>query len=239
VPFLRVVRDKRGYETTYLVHWFREGNRQRSRILYVFRTPGGVRVGRAPLEPDVLRQIEASHPGIAFDWNVIRENQQVVEAAPETRRRRPKREEPEESQPGPPPPAVGAPPADPPAPVEAVPEPSPEPASPPERLPVPTTIAGATPDEQIAFLNEWCPILRERIPARTSDPARREALLALVDRMEPSGWTDADQIAKGLEEATQAFERLSHVFARRRRRTRRRPADAPRPESIPSSSTES
>ena len=56
VPFLRVIRDKRGYETTYLMHWYREGNRQRSRILYVFRTPGGVRVGREALEPDVLRR---------------------------------------------------------------------------------------------------------------------------------------------------------------------------------------
>ena len=46
MPFLRVIRDKRGYETTYLMHLYREGHRQRSRILYVFRSPGGVRVGR-------------------------------------------------------------------------------------------------------------------------------------------------------------------------------------------------
>ena len=64
MPFLRVIRDKRGYETTYLMHWFRDGNRQRSRILYVFRTPGGVRVGRDPLEPAVQRELETRHPGI-------------------------------------------------------------------------------------------------------------------------------------------------------------------------------
>ena len=83
MPFLRVVRDKRGYETTYLMHWYREGNRQHSRILYVFRSPGSVRVGRDPLEPEILQQIEAQHPDIAFDWNVVRDNQQVVDAARE------------------------------------------------------------------------------------------------------------------------------------------------------------
>ena len=91
MPFLRVLRDKRGYETTYLMHWFRDGSRQRSRVLYVFRTPGGVRVGRAPLEPDVLRQIEARYPEVVFDWPAVRENQQVIEPPPEFRRRRPKR----------------------------------------------------------------------------------------------------------------------------------------------------
>jgi hypothetical protein len=212
VPFLRVIRDKRGYETTYLMHWFREGNRQRSRILYVFRTPGGVRVGRAALEPDVLRHIEAEYPDIDFDWTVIRDNQQIVEPVMEQRRRRPKREEPEAAAP-----AV----------VEPVETPPVTPAAPQARpAAIPSAIQGTTPDEQIAFLTEWYPVVRERIPQRTSDPARLEALLALAERMNPAAWTDADQIASGLQEAAQALERLSYVFAKRRRRSRRRPATA-------------
>ena len=91
MPFLRVVRDRRGYETTYLMHWYREGTRARSRILYVFRTPGGVRVGRDPLDDDVQRQIETHYPDIAFDWDVVRQNQQVVDPSAEPRRRRPRR----------------------------------------------------------------------------------------------------------------------------------------------------
>ena len=86
MPFLRVIRDKRGYETTYLMDWYREGTRQRSRILYVFRTPGGVRVGRGPLEPEVLRHIQAHHPEIVFDWKAVIETRQVIDAAPEPRR---------------------------------------------------------------------------------------------------------------------------------------------------------
>ena len=216
MPFLRVIRDKRGYETTYLMHWYREGNRQRSRILYIFRTPGGARVGRAAMEPDVLRQIEAQHPDIDFDWSVIRDNQQVVEPAAELRRRRPKREEPE------------APPPEPAAPAA----PSPPPPA-PGRPAIPLAIQGATPDEQIAFLTEWYPIIRERVPHRTSDSGRQEALLALAERLNPAAWTDADTMTNGLQQAAEAFERLSKVFAKRRRRGRRRPGERPSEPSAP------
>jgi hypothetical protein len=203
VPFLRVIRDKRGYETTYLMHWYREGNRQHSRILYVFRSPGGVRVGRDALEPDVLRQLERQHPDIAFDWKVVRENQQVVETAQEPRRRRPARQESE------------APPPAPPRPPET------EPA--PPRVTIPSRIEGDTPDAQIAFLTQLYPVVRERIPQRTPDPERQEVLLALADRLNPVAWTDADQITTGLQQAAEALERLSHVFSRRRRRGRKKP----------------
>jgi hypothetical protein len=222
VPFLRVIRDKRGYETTYLMHWYREGARQRSRILYVFRTPGGVRVGRESLEPDVLRDIEAQHPDITFDWKAVFDNRQVVDTTPELRRPRKRRRDDET-----------APPIEPAPPSPAKPE-SPAPARGPvmgaegqtaDRAPVrpviPAAIEGATPDEQTAFLAHWYPIVRERIPQRTADPARRDALLALAERLNPAAWTDADQIVAGLQEAREALERLSRVFARRRRRSRR------------------
>ena len=93
MPFLRVIRDKRGYETTYLMHWFTEGGRQRSRILYAFRGPSVPRVGRLPLEPATMRHLEASFPDVAFDWKTVMAERQVIESAPEVRRRRPRREE--------------------------------------------------------------------------------------------------------------------------------------------------
>jgi hypothetical protein len=217
VPFLRVLRDKRGYETTYLMHWFREGNRQRSRVLYVFRTPGGGRVGRSPLERDVLREIERQYPDIQFDWTAVREHQQIIEPPPEYRRRKPARreeQEPETEAVPPPPPA-----AVPPVPV-AVQPPSPRPQ-------VPSVLEGATPDEQIAFLEGCYPGIRARVLHRSDEPARREALLALVERLNPAAWTDADQITAGLQGASETLERLSRVLSRRRRRGRRRsPAEA-------------
>jgi hypothetical protein len=201
VPFLRVIRDKRGYETTYLMHWHREGNRQRSRILYVFRTPGGVRVGRESFEPDVLRQLETEHPEITFDWKTVFANRQVVESAPEPRRPRKRKTADEESESPAPPPSAES---------QAV--------AAPTRPSIPSSLEGTSPDEQIAFLSRWYPIIRDRIPQRTSDPARQEALMALAGRLDPTAWTDADQIAEGLSRAAEALERLSHVFSRRRRR---------------------
>ena len=225
MPFLRVIRDRRGYETTYLMHWYREGSRQRSRILYVFRTPGGARVGRTALDAEVLRQIESQNPGIAFDWKVIRENQQIIEPVVEPRRRRPKRE-----AAAPPPPGEAPPP-----PAPAAPSPAPAPALPP----IPSAVSGTTADEQIAFLTEWYPIIRDRIPRRTSDPVRQQALFALAERLNPATWTDADRMTAGLAEASEALERLSKVFAKRRRRTRRRSGEpaaassAPEPSAAP------
>ena len=227
MPFLRVIRDKRGYETTYLMHLYREGHRQRSRILYVFRSPGGVRVGRGALDPDVLRELEAQYPDIAFDWKDVRDHQQHIEISPEPRRRKPpKREE-----------AVAAAAPD----VQAA-EPAPAPPSPSTPAPspgaVPSAIEGATPDDQIAFLGRWYAVIRERIPRRTSDPVRQEALTALAERLNPAAWTDADQIAAGLQQASEALERLSRVFSRRRRRTRRRSNDS-RPASPGSTQSDS
>ena len=227
MPFLRVMRDKRGYETTYLMHWFRDGARNRSRVLYMFRTPGGVRVGRLPLDRDILRQIEAQHPDIHFDWNAVRETQQVIEPAPDFRRRRPRREEGETAQaaPAPPEPVAAANPT----PTDTAPPASSPAASPvaPQvpRLQVPSTIDGNSPDEQIAFLLKWHPLISDRLAQRTADPERRAALLALAERLNPAAWTDADQITTGLQQAAEALERLSRVMARRRRRPRRPSGD--------------
>jgi hypothetical protein len=207
------------------MHIYRDGPRQRTKILYVFRTPGGVRVGGNPLEPEIQRQIEAQYPDIPFNWNVVRDTQQVIETAAEPRRRRPRldtRGAPgdvegrrEES------PAAAAPSA---APVVSQVPTAQAPQQP--RLVLPSSIEGVTPDEQIAFLMHWCPIVRERIAKRVSDPARIEALSALADRLNPAAWTDADQITTGLQVAAEALERLSRVFSKRRRRSRRRSGGA-------------
>ena len=201
------------------MHLYREGHRQRSRILYVFRSPGGVRVGRGALDPDVLREIEAQYPDIAFDWKDVREHQQHIEMSPEPRRRKPpKREEAAAAPPEAPEPGTGTGISHHPSPSLAAPAPS--------AGAVPSAIEGATPDDQIAFLGRWYALIRERIPRRTSDPVRQEALMALAERLNPATWTDADQIAVGLQQASEALERLSRVFSRRRRRARRRPNDS-------------
>ncbi|MDR1989276.1 MAG: hypothetical protein LBQ09_03490 [Acidobacteriaceae bacterium] len=72
MPFLRFSRDKRGYEHTYLMHAVvRRGKPTRNRILYWYRTPPGVRVGRLPFDEEVRQTIEARHPGVVFDWETL------------------------------------------------------------------------------------------------------------------------------------------------------------------------
>lgn len=67
MPFLRFTRDKRGYEHTYLLHASaRKGGA--ARLLYWYRTPPGVKVGRPAFDESVRHALEAQHPGITFDW---------------------------------------------------------------------------------------------------------------------------------------------------------------------------
>lgn len=67
MPFLQVSHDRRGYEITYLMH--PGGPGARPRILYVFRTPPGVRVGRDAIDEEAIRELERCHPDVKFDWS--------------------------------------------------------------------------------------------------------------------------------------------------------------------------
>jgi hypothetical protein len=69
VPFLRLNRDRRGYESTFLLHTAHHG--ERPRVLYWYRTAPGVRVGRPPLDEDAIRTIEEQHPDVDFNWSEI------------------------------------------------------------------------------------------------------------------------------------------------------------------------
>jgi len=111
---LRFTRDKRGYETTSLVHTSRRGGKSRPRILYWFRTPPGVKVGRPALDEAAIRWIEEHNPDIEFDWPKILEAQPSAAPPPEdTRNRRGRRDRPRPERAG-----QGQRPAPPPAPAE-------------------------------------------------------------------------------------------------------------------------
>ena len=53
----------------------RRRGKPRSRILYWFRTPPGVRVGRSALDEDAIRLIEQHNPDVEFDWTRILKGQ--------------------------------------------------------------------------------------------------------------------------------------------------------------------
>ncbi len=172
-------------------------------MLYAFRSPGGVRVGRDPFESSVRREIEAGNPGIVFDWDGLVSGQHVIDSTPDQRRPRRRSSGGGEAPPPPTPPRRA------------------EPAPQSPRLVVPGAIEGDTPETRLRFLAHWHGILCEQLPQRVADPARREALLDIAQRLNPAGWIDADEIATGLQGAAEALEQLSRAFSKRRRKPRR------------------
>ena len=72
MPSVRFSRDKRGSEYVYLMHTTTcRGKPGRSQVLYWYRTPPGVRIGRKPFSEDVQRMLEVQNPSVTFDWAAI------------------------------------------------------------------------------------------------------------------------------------------------------------------------
>jgi hypothetical protein len=74
MAFFRFTRDKRGYENFYLVEpTTNRRGKVRQRVLYWFRSPPDIRVGREPFDESVRRALEAQNPQVTFDWRSILE----------------------------------------------------------------------------------------------------------------------------------------------------------------------
>lgn len=68
MAFLRFSRDKRGYEHVYLVQPLGRRGKAAPRVLYWFRTPPNIKVGREPFDESVRRSLEARYPDVSFNW---------------------------------------------------------------------------------------------------------------------------------------------------------------------------
>jgi hypothetical protein len=210
VTFLRVTRDQRGYETTFLLHTPRPGDRPR--VLYWYRTAPSVRVGRRPLDEDAIRALEEQHPDIEFDWpHLLEEAESIppeVERRPERPRRKPQR--PREPEPPVEPPAATAPVAPPetlaPAeePVETAPRVAPRVA--------PARWRNALLDQLVG--REIATRLRaryEEIATRVNELPEgdaRASLAARADALDPDRWSSAEAILDGIRHADEWFDHL-------------------------------
>jgi len=67
------------------------------RILYWFRTPPGVRVGRAAIDEDAIHLLEQHNPDVQFDWTRILKQPASPESQPREQRRTPPRQREEPS----------------------------------------------------------------------------------------------------------------------------------------------
>ena len=258
---MRFARDKRGYETTSLVHAERRQGRSRQRILYWFRTPPGVKVGRPALDEAAIRWIEEHNPDIEFDW------QKILEAKPlpappsdDQRLRRGRRDRPERSRaarPQPSAPQVAPVPAvAQPEPVTLVPENPPHVEDPmvsddeleevivqlaqsdeePQGGLAASPVEHAVGREDLTRLRARYAELLARIAERGGDVERIEALRTQADVLNPDTWVTGEDVRKGLAEFDPKLRDLRAALGlRQRRRSRRggRRRSSVRPENAP------
>jgi hypothetical protein len=253
---LRFSRDKRGYENTFVVHAEKRRGRSRSRILYWFRTPPGVKVGRSALDEDAIRLIEQHNPDVDFDWTRIlkgggdsgdsrKPDQPRRDTRPRGGPHQPQR--PQGTQPHP------APPREPPAPAVDVANSPPigvaevTPAAAEAIIPsggaheAPTPAHARLGAEAVIRLRGRYAEILTRIDERIQDPARQEELKAEAERLNPDSWVTEAEVQTGLEQYETVFESLRAVVGRRRRRRRRRGStpEGQRPQSDSSTSSSS
>jgi hypothetical protein len=70
MAFLRFTRDRRGYEHFQLVEPA-ANRRGPPRLLYWFRSPPNVKMGREPFDAIVRTALEQQYPDLQFDWPQI------------------------------------------------------------------------------------------------------------------------------------------------------------------------
>jgi hypothetical protein len=229
VPFLRLTRDRRGFENTFLLHADRPGDR--ARLLYWYRTAPGIVLGRSPLDEDAIRTIEEQHPDIDFDWPAILALSEVMtpeDEAPAPRQQQQQRQQQQrqgkrrEPRDGPREPRRDERVAEPAAPLD-----EPEAAAAAEALDEISAIEAIDADsEPIAPVSvhglleelvgrEISTRLRARyseimarIHEQDADGATRDAWLKQAAPLNPDLWLTPDAILEGVRTADNLFERL-------------------------------
>ncbi len=201
MPFLRLSRDRRGYESTFLLHTPHPG--ARPRVLYWYRTAPSVRVGRPPLDEDAIRTIEEQHPDVEFNWSEILAvgaaiSIEVEAPTPPRRRSKPQR---------------GAAP-DVPTPMRM--KDIEEPPEPEMASPVGEPLAPRAHDlleelvgrEIATRLHARYAELSARISEVATDEATREAWRVRAEPLNPDLWVTADEILSGVQRADSLFDQL-------------------------------
>jgi hypothetical protein len=198
--------------------------------LYWFRTPPGVRVGRAAIDEDAIRLLEQHNPDVQFDWTRILKQPQSPES-PQRQQKplpRPQREErpprPREQEPAPEPAVVELEPvAEEPAELLDAVEPHliEEPA-PPQPEMRPAAVSERIGPEGLARLRARYAEVMARIAERPLEEAARDELKARAERLNPDAWVTDDEVREGLEQYETVFESLRPMIGHPRRRRRRR-----------------
>lgn len=215
MPFLRLTRDRRGVEHTFLLHAATPG--ERPRVLYWYRTAPDVLIGRPALDEEAIRTIEEQHPEIEFDWPAILALREAMppeeEQAPT---RQPRRGRPGRREGGPPRPAERR--AALPEPVEAASEETAE----ADEADAAMTEAVAEPElpttrglleelvgrEIATRLRARHAEIMARIHEQGFDEPTLEAWVNRAESLDPDTWLTPDAVLAGVRDADARFEAL-------------------------------
>lgn len=225
MPFLRLTRDRRGFENTFLLHADRPGDRPR--LLYWYRTAPGIALGRAPLDEDAIRTIEENHPDIDFDWPAILALSEVMtpeeEETPAPRQpRQKKKRERDDSQGDREAQAPRHRPREERADDGALPPPmEPESEQELEQVVSPQTVhhVHGLLDELVGReiatrLRARYSEIMARIHEHPGDQYAREAWAKRAEPLNPDLWVTPEAVLAGVSSADQLFERLRSELAR-------------------------
>ncbi|MEO8482900.1 MAG: hypothetical protein ABI634_11870 [Acidobacteriota bacterium] len=211
MPFIRHARDKRGYETTYVMHAYRPlQGPQRTRVLYLFRSPSHIKLGRHPLDEEIREALEHTHPDVSFDWSAL--GRESISSRPDEgrdrdrERHRPDRQE----RRGPP--------------AQSRPVPAPLPVV----LDDQSALGRALGAERAAELRTQYGDLLQRIARRSRTPEDRDRLTQRAQRLNPDDWPDDTEIRAHAGTVLAEWEALvAELPSRRRGRRGGRRRDRP------------
>ena len=208
MPFLRLTRDRRGYEHTFLLHADASG--QRPRVLYWYRTAPDVLIGRPALDEDAIRGIEEQHPLIEFDWPAIlalREAMPPEDEAPPARparRGRPSRREPPPRSTEAYTPRAALPPPGPSATDDAPAEPAPF----DETLTTHGLLEELVGREIATRLRARHAEVLARIHEQGFEDAQTAHWIERAESLDPDTWLTPDAVLDGVRDADRRFESL-------------------------------
>ncbi|GMV22751.1 MAG: hypothetical protein AB7L71_14425 [Vicinamibacterales bacterium] len=210
MPFIRHAHDKRGYDSTLVMHAYRPASGPaRTKVLYLFRSPSHVQVGRKALDPEVREALEHTHPDLTFDWNGL-----LRDAPPIQRQPRPEHGQGRER---------GGKAAR--AGRQARPE---RPTPPPREVPDDDSplgqAVGATDAQR---LRQRYAELMQRITRRSRTPEERDVLTAQLLAHNPDDWRGADAIRQQAAAVVPVWDALAAQLPKRRRGRRGGKGDEP------------
>ena len=210
MPSIRYTRDKRGYETVYVVHGHRQNQGQnQTRVLYLFRSPSHVAVGRKPLDEEAREALEHTHPDLRFDWHALggEMSQQPRQDPSQPRAQREPRSHPPQQ-------ARAAAPA--PAPMVVD-----------DQSLLGKTLGAA----EAARLRARYGDLLQRILRRSRGPEERDQLMERAHRLNPDDWADEMAVRAGVSTVDAEWDAIGGELPQRRRGRRGgRRRETPRPE---------